>query len=114
MSVEHANRHRPDADPELRLYFLAFVMISALAVIIGRLWWLEVAHGERWSKRMASRSEVTVRIPPVRGEIRDRNGLTLVGNRASWEVDFYLPDMVRGYRQQYGKPPVAVYTAPVR
>jgi penicillin-binding protein 2 len=63
---------------------------------------------------MASRSEVTVRIPSVRGEIRDRSGLTLVGNRASYEVDFYLPDMVRGYRQNYGKPPMATYTAPVR
>jgi cell division protein FtsI/penicillin-binding protein 2 len=55
-----------------------------------------------------------VRIPSVRGEIRDRNGLTLVGNRASYEVDFYLPDMVRGYRQNFGKPPMATYTAPVK
>ncbi len=114
--MSRANNKRAPSGPdqELRLYFLAFVMVSALAVLIGRLWWIEVAHGERWARRIASRSEVTVRIPSVRGEIRDRNGLTLVGNRASWDVDFYLPDMVRGYRQQYGKPPVATYTAPVR
>ena len=114
MSLENTRRASKGPDQELRLYFLAFVMVSALAILIGRLWWLEVAHGDRWARRIASRSEVTVRIPSVRGEIRDRNGLTLVGNRASWEVDFYLPDMVRGYRQQYGKPPVATYTAPVR
>ena len=48
---------------------------------------------------VAAKASVTVRIPSVRGEIRDRNGVTLVGNRASYEVDFYLPDMVKGYRR---------------
>ena len=48
-------------------------------------------------------SEATVRIPSIRGEIRDRNGVALVQNRASYEVDFYLPEMVKGYRQRYGR-----------
>ena len=52
--------------------------------------------------------EATVRIPSIRGEIRDRNGITLVQNRASYEVDFYLPEMVKGYRQRYGQPPLTV------
>ena len=109
------NRRRSKGpNSELRLYFTAGVMMLGLGVIVTRLWWMQVAHGERWTRRIASRSEVTVRIPAVRGEIRDRNGVTLVGNRASYEVDFYLPDMVRGYRQQFGKPPMATYTAPVR
>jgi penicillin-binding protein 2 len=101
----------PSAD--LRLYFTALVMMLGLAALVARLWWMQVAHGERWARRISNRSEVTVRIPAVRGEIRDRNGITLVGNRASYEVDFYLPDMVRGYRQQFGKPPMSSYTAPV-
>jgi penicillin-binding protein 2 len=109
------NRRRSKGpNSELRLYFTAGVMMVGLGVLVARLWWMQVAHGERWARRIASRSEVTVRIPAVRGEIRDRNGVTLVGNRASYEVDFYLPDMVRGYRQQFGKPPMATYTAPVR
>ncbi len=111
---ENTRRGARGPNAELRLYFMAFLMVAFLSVLVGRLWWLEVAHGERWARKIASRSEVTVRIPSVRGEIRDRQGLTLVGNRASYEVDFYLPDMVRGYRQNYGKPPVATYTAPVR
>ncbi len=112
--IQNTRRSQSGPNPELRLYFMAVVMVMGLSILVGRLWWLEVAHGERWAKRMASRSEVTVRIPSVRGEIRDRNGLTLVGNRASYEVDFYLPDMVRGYRQNFGKPPMATYTAPVK
>ena len=64
--------------------------------------------GSRWRaarcgpRRSPAAREVTVRIPSVRGEIRDRNGITLVANRASYEVDFYLPDMVRGYGRQHG------------
>jgi penicillin-binding protein 2 len=50
-----------------------------------------------------------VRIPSIRGEIRDRNGVPLVQNRASYEVDFYLPEMVKGYRQRYGQPPITDY-----
>src|SRR2546428_12384092 len=83
---------------ELRIQFLGFLILCALGGIVARLWWVQVARGSMYTARIASRSEVRVRIPSVRGEIRDRNGLPLVTNRASYEVDFYLPDMVRGYR----------------
>src|SRR6478609_2767792 len=87
---------------ELRLYFMALVMLMGLCVLVGKLWWEQVARGKVWRDKIANRSEVTVRIPSVRGEIRDRNGTTLVANRASYEVNFYLPDMVRGYRSTVG------------
>ena len=54
-----------------------------------------------------------MRIPSIRGEIRDRNGVTLVQNRASYEVDFYLPEMVKGYRERYGRPPETQYRATI-
>ena len=110
-------RHRPRGpSAELRLYFTAFCMLLGLSILVGKLWWEQVARGKVWQQKIAGRSEVTVRIPSVRGEIRDRNGVTLVGNRASYEVDFYLPDMVRGVRSQYpkGQVPLTSYTAPVK
>jgi penicillin-binding protein 2 len=103
---------RPSA--EWRVIFLGFAMLCGLGVLVGRLWWEQVARGAMWTKKIASRSEVTVRIPSVRGEIRDRNGLTLVANRASYEVDFYLPDMVRGYRKEWGSVPINEYLATVK
>ncbi len=103
---------RPSA--EWRVLFLAFAMICGMGILVAKLWWEQVARGEMWTKKIANRSEVTVRIPSVRGEIRDRNGITLVANRASYEVDFYLPDMVRGYRDQMGSVPVNEYLATVR
>lgn len=103
---------RPSA--ELRILFIAFIMLLGLGALVGKLWWEQVARGKHWTKKIASRSEVTVRIPSVRGEIRDRNGITLVGNRASYEVNFYLPDMVQGYRKQNGQVPLTTFTMPVR
>lgn len=92
---------RRGARVEWRIFFLAVAMLLGFGGLIAKLWWEQVARGPVWAKKIANRSEVTVRIPSVRGEIRDRNGITLVGNRPSFEVDFYLPDMVRGYKQQH-------------
>lgn len=103
---------RPSA--ELRILFLTLVMFCGLGALVGKLWWEQVRRGQAWAKKIANSSEVTVRIPSVRGEIRDRNGVTLVENRASYEVDFYLPDMVRGYREQFGSVPLNEYLAVVR
>ena len=76
-----------------------------------RLWWIQVAHGAEWTAQLRGSSQATVRIPSVRGEIKDRTGLTLVQNRASYEVDFYLPEMVKGYRERLGSPPLTEYRA---
>ena len=88
-------------------------MLIGLATLGLRLWWVQVARGTDWTARIRGSSEATVRIPSIRGEIRDRNGLSLVQNRASYEVDFYLPEMVKGYRQRYGQPPLTEYRGTV-
>ena len=96
-----------------RLQFLALFVLIGLAMLAGKLWLVQVAHGEEWTKKIRGSSEVTVRIPSVRGEIRDRNGTTLVQNRASYEVDFYLPEMVKGYRERVGQPPLTEYRSTI-
>ncbi len=112
--AERGNNQRRGASPEWRIVFVGFLMLLGLGILVAKLWWEQVARGPYWAGKIAGRSQVTVRIPSVRGEIRDRNGLTLVGNRASYEVDFYLPDMVRGFKRQNGYVPVTKYRAPVR
>src|SRR5436305_3381123 len=101
------NRRR--LNPRLRIQFLGLLMVLGLGVLGLRLWWVQVARGAEWTKQIRGSSEATVRIPSVRGEIRDRNGMTLVQNRASYEVDFYLPEMVKGYRDRVGPPPLTEY-----
>lgn len=96
-----------------RLQFLGLLFLLGLAALLGRLWMVQVAHGEEWTKKIRGSSEATVRIPSVRGEIRDRNGVTLVQNRASYQVDFYLPEMVKGYRERVGPPPLTEYRSTI-
>src|SRR5437660_12315084 len=103
------NRRR--RSPRLRIQFVGLLMILGMAALGLRLWWIQVAHGAEWTAQIRGSSQATVRIPSVRGEIKDRNGLTLVQNRASYEVDFYLPEMVKGYRERFGPPPLAEHRA---
>jgi len=95
----------------VRIQFVALLMLLGLGALGLRLWWIQVAHGAEWTSQLRGSSQATVRIPSVRGEIKDRNGVTLVQNRASYEVDFYLPEMVKGYRERFGSPPLSEYRA---
>src|SRR5438309_1919629 len=97
--------------PRLRIQFLGLLMLLGMTALGLRLWWIQVAHGAEWTAQIRGSSQATVRIPSVRGEIKDRNGLTLVQNRASYEVDFYLPEMVKGYRERFGPPTLAEHRA---
>src|SRR6266545_5816774 len=95
----------------LRIQLLGFLMLMGMGALGLKLWWIQVAHGQEWTSQLRGSSQATVRIPSVRGEIKDRNGVTLVQNRASYEVDFYLPEMVKGYRERFGSPPLTEYRA---
>jgi penicillin-binding protein 2 len=94
-----------------RIQLVGLLMLLGMGALGLRLWWIQVAHGQEWTSQLRGSSQATVRIPSVRGEIKDRNGVTLVQNRASYEVDFYLPEMVKGYRERFGPPPLTEYRA---
>src|SRR6267142_3823439 len=95
----------------VRIQLLALLMLMGMGALGLKLWWIQVAHGQEWTSQLRGSSQATGSIPSVRGEIKDRNGLTLVQNRASYEVDFYLPEMVKGYRERFGPPPLAEHRA---
>jgi len=89
------------ANPSLRIFVLGAFVLLALASLVARLWYVQIARGSEYTAKLRQGSQVTVRIPAVRGEILDRNGIPLVQNRASFDVDFYLPDMVRAFRENH-------------
>src|SRR6201993_2180324 len=102
-------RTKQSATLDFRILTVAALILLALIVIGVRLWWVQVRLYSHYKAKIQGSSEVTVRVPSVRGEIRDRNGLVMVTNRQSYEVDFYLPELVSGYRKQYGAPPMVDY-----
>lgn len=88
--------------PVIRLIFLGAFVLMCLGVLVSKLWLIEIVQGPMYKAKVQKGSQVTVRLPAVRGEIKDCNGIPLVENRASFEVDFYLPDMVNAYKKEHG------------
>ncbi len=92
--------------PTFRILFVAGLVLVCLGILISRLWWIQVVRADYYLAKVKGGSRVTVRLPAVRGEIKDRNGIPLVENRASFEVDFYLPDIVRAYKKEHNRAPL--------
>ncbi|MGA1128771.1 MAG: hypothetical protein ACO3XN_01725, partial [Chthoniobacterales bacterium] len=87
--------------------------LAVFLMLLGRLWYVQVARGSEYTSRIRNTSQVSVRLPAVRGEILDRNGVPLVQNRASNAIEFYFPDIVRDYRNRFGDIPMHTYQTPV-
>jgi penicillin-binding protein 2 len=90
----------PTKFPLRILFFVGFILV-ALTVLVAKLWYEQVDRRQRWVDRVKKSSVVTVRIPSVRGEIRDRNGIMLAGNRSNYCVDFDLPEIVKSYAETH-------------
>jgi penicillin-binding protein 2 len=99
---------------EFRLAVLALIALACFSLLLARLWYVQVARGSEYTARIRNNSQVTVRLPAVRGEILDRAGIPLAQNRASNAVEFYLPDMVRDYRVRFGTVPRHTYRTTVQ
>ena len=87
---------------ESRIRIVGFFFLLGISALIARLWYVQVVDNNFYKQKIRGSGEVTVRIPSVRGEIRDKNGLALVRNRPSFSVDFLLDDMVKGYKEAFG------------
>lgn len=79
---------------QLREYGLLVIIWLSLMVLIARLWYLQVLHGEELTARAELVRTRLMRIPPPRGLIVDRQGRTLATNRAQIVVSV-LPDLLR-------------------
>ena len=92
-----------------QIIILSGFVIAAFCILILRLWYVQITCGDQYKAKIKGHSELTVRLPAVRGEISDRNGVPLVENRASMEVNFYLPDIVKAYKEKEGRVPTLHY-----
>ncbi|HYU16275.1 MAG TPA: penicillin-binding transpeptidase domain-containing protein, partial [Candidatus Acidoferrum sp.] len=84
-SAPGANEPR---SPELRrrLGWLLAVMALAFAMLVARLWQLQVVHGNE-NFEAARHNVVDERfLPSVRGKILDRNGIPLADNRPAFNI----------------------------
>jgi penicillin-binding protein 2 len=67
----------------LRIAIISGVSLALFAVLLFRLWYLQVLSGDRYLAEANDNRTREVRTPAPRGEILDRSGKVLVSNRVS-------------------------------
>lgn len=68
---------------ENRTLLLGVVFLAMFAVLIGRLFILQVVHGEEYADNLNCKSQ-NQNPESTRGNIYDRNGKLIAGNKVSY------------------------------
>lgn len=69
-----------------RTYWMGAVATLAFAVLLGRLYHLQILHGEEYKERADENFVKELRVPADRGLLLDRNHRVLVDSRPSYDV----------------------------
>jgi penicillin-binding protein 2 len=83
-SATSARQRSPELHRRLR-WAVAFV-VAAFAVLIGRLWQLQIVRGDRYYEATLDNLVDQRRLPAVRGKIVDRAGRALADNRPAFNL----------------------------
>lgn len=86
-------------DPQLQL--LTILLCAGLAVLFAGLWWVQIVNAGRYQESLETQSFRSVRVPAGRGKILDRNGAVLADNRPSYNINLYLEELSRAFKQEY-------------
>lgn len=84
----------------VRLYLLALLVLAGFSLLVYRLYQIQVVEHEKYAARVPGSKFESVRIPGIRGEIRDRNGLTLVDSTPNYELRLDLRELVNAYLKE--------------
>src|SRR5262249_10934164 len=90
----------------LRIAVIGAVLVAAIATILLRLWSLQVLDGPHYRALANDHGVLDIRVRPPRGEITDRNGKVLVGNRTVMTLELRpsaLPSNPAGRRAELAK-----------
>ncbi|HEY2031436.1 MAG TPA: penicillin-binding protein 2 [Myxococcales bacterium] len=73
----------------------ALVVVCAMLVLVVRLYQLQIVRGDEYVSQSIANFRKSLFVPADRGQIKDRNGRTLVDNRPSFDV-FMTPAFCKG------------------
>ncbi len=85
--------HRSAAIVKLRLTIYVGVVLLLFAILIGRLWYLQIIQGEQFLKKSEENRIRLLRVKAPRGIISDADGFALVRNRPSFNVYLIREDV---------------------
>lgn len=72
--------------PLLRLQIMGMIVAMLFGVMILRLWTLQVLHTRTYAAAVVANGVRVVSLPAPRGQIVDRNGTVLVGNKVTQQI----------------------------
>lgn len=70
----------------LRLQLIVYFSFAVFAILLGRLWWLQVMSGKNYAEQADQNRTQILPIPARRGTIFDRKGRVLVTSQASYNI----------------------------
>ncbi|MGB2265509.1 MAG: penicillin-binding protein 2 [Akkermansiaceae bacterium] len=82
-----------------RLYILTALILVGFGALLSRLYQYQIKERPRFLKQVPSNYTVTIREPGIRGDITDRNGVTLVQNQRNYQVIFNLEEIRDDYKR---------------
>ena len=71
-----------------KLRIILIIILSALAILALRLWYLQIIRGDEFRQSSENNSLRLRKIKPLRGLIMDRNRTIIVNNRPSFDIVF--------------------------
>lgn len=84
----------------IRLYLLTALVLVGIGGLLTRLHEFQIERRDEFLRQVPGNRTVTVREPGIRGEITDRNGITLARNLRKYEVSFNLEEIRDAYLAQ--------------
>ncbi|QSR87243.1 penicillin-binding protein 2 [Candidatus Methylacidiphilum infernorum] len=89
-----------------RIILLSIGVVFSMGILLSRLWVIQVYEGKSYATKLRNQTTIYLRLPGARGPILDKNGIGLAENRAMFEIDLYLDELVRDFpRRHKGKIP---------
>lgn len=89
-----------------RLYLLTALVLVGFGALLNRLHEFQIERRNEFLNLVPGNRTVTVREPGIRGEITDRNGITLARNLRKYEVTFNLEEIREAYLAQHEQDPL--------
>ncbi|MEO0508807.1 MAG: penicillin-binding transpeptidase domain-containing protein [Verrucomicrobiota bacterium] len=84
-----------------RIIFFFWIIMGATSVLLAGLGWRQLVASRKYEEIEKRQTERRVLMPGPRGDIYDRKGNLLVGNRAHYSAVVYLDDLRREFREEY-------------
>lgn len=86
----------------LRIYLLTALLLAGFGALLTRLYDFQITRRTEFLNLVPGNRTVTIREPGIRGEITDRNGITLARNFRKYEVSFNLEEIREAWLAQHG------------